>query len=561
MSVFIKGFFSIIFFLNLGLWGQNNTFNKSQITYLMQAKEIEKSINLYLEYYKSFGKHDFEILQQMALILLEQGAHSQDREMQLLSIYGCGIASVSSSLDVLEAGIKSSHAETQVASIQYLGRLQDDRSDELLIKAMSSEFFFARMEAAYHLANRKHRSSVGQIESLMYRIPPQARFFFPQFFALIGTSDAIAILRHLIEDSYASVRVEALLSCARFGRDDLLPSVRNCITHLNVAEQESAAFALGALRDSKSLGKLKPLLHFASSNVRLAAAKALYVLGDLEAKQTIFEGAKAGDLFAISTLADIPEGKDLLANLCKHPDLSIRINAAIALIKHHDPRCVDVLLEIFVRDSRDMGFIPCVSIGKTMLSFKPLFSSAQRPKDNFFDIEALSFTLRQQLLEETMHLPETDFIKIARIIFLKKQNELIPLLITLLENLQTSKSIALLKEMSEEAGAPLLRAYCNLSLFRTRQEGPYKERLNEWILRHKDSEMIRFRPLVPMDQRIINSPYDLTPEDSSRLLVDSYQTLADIHEESSVNLLLEVLRDGNPKNRYVLAGLLLRTLQ
>lgn len=382
MRLFFVVFFPFVFFLSQGLLGQNSSLNKSQITYLMQAKEVEKSINLYLDYYRSFGKHDFEVLQQMALILLEQGAHSQDREVQLLSIYGSGIASVASSLDVLEAGIKSSHAETQVASIQYLGKLQDDRSDELLIKAMSSEFFFARMEAALHLANRKHRSSVGQIESLMYRIPVQARFFFPQFFGLIGTTDAIAILRHLIEDNYAAVRVEALLSCARFGRDDLLPSVRSCITHLNVAEQESASFAIGVLKDSKSLIKLKPLLRSSSTNVKLAAAKALYLLGDHETKQILFDAAWKGDLFAISTLADIPEGKDLLANLCRHRDLTTRINAAIALIKHHDPRCTPVLLEIFVRDSRDMGFIPCLSLENECL-LNPFFPLPKGPKTIF----------------------------------------------------------------------------------------------------------------------------------------------------------------------------------
>ena len=84
------------------------------------------------------------------------------------------------------------------------GWLEDDRSDEILVKAMSSEFFFARMEAALHLAKRKHKTSVGQIESLMYRVPPPARFFFRQFVALIGTSDAVSILRHLMEDNFVS---------------------------------------------------------------------------------------------------------------------------------------------------------------------------------------------------------------------------------------------------------------------------------------------------------------------------------------------------------------------
>jgi hypothetical protein len=145
------------------------TIDPRHIAYLMQIQEFATSINLYQEYRKTTGKHNFEILQQMALILLDQGAHSVDPEKQLLSIFGAGIGGLSS-MDILESGIKSKQPETQVAAIRYLGKLQDDRSDELLNKAMASEFFFARMEAAEQLALRKATSSVGQIESLMYTL-------------------------------------------------------------------------------------------------------------------------------------------------------------------------------------------------------------------------------------------------------------------------------------------------------------------------------------------------------------------------------------------------------
>ncbi len=521
---------------------------------------MEKSVTLYFRYKNELGKHDFEILQQMAFILLEQGARSPDQQTQLLSIYGSGIANVSSSLDILEAGIKSSHAETQVASIQFLGGMQDDRSDELLVKAMSSEFFFARMEAALHLARRKHKTSVGQIESLMYRVPPPARFFFPQFFALIGTSDAIAILRHLMEDKVPAVRVEALLSAARFGRDDLLPAIRMNITHLNVAEKEAAAHAVGILKDSKSIRKLKRLFESSPLNVQIAAARSLYLLGDRETKNFIIQKASDGDLFAIVALADIVEGKDTLAQLCHHPELAIRINAALSLLKHRDPRSEHALLEILVRDVRDMGFMPQVSIGKTLLAFKPVFSTAQQ-ENTFFDVQGATLAIRQQVLLDAMNLSEKVFLKLAEVIFESGQTDLIPSLVMLLENLQTSAATSLLILKSSQAGMPLIRAYCNLALYRMGKEGPYGDYLKEWIDRNKNSEMIRFRPLIPMDKRLGDSPHELTPEDSSRLLIEAYQTLAEKQQGSSIEILLEAMRDGNPKNRYVLAGLLLRTLQ
>jgi HEAT repeat protein len=526
----------------------------------MQAGEVEKSIELYSRYKKQLGKEDFEILQQMAFILLEQGARSQDRETQLLSIYGSGIASAASSLDILEAGVKSTHAETQVAAIQYLGGMQDDRSDEILVKAMSSPFFFARMEAALHLAKRKHKTSVGQIESLMYRVPPPARFFFPQFFALIGTSDAVSILRHLMEDKVSSVRVEALLSAARFGRDDLLPTIRMNITHLNVAEQEAAAHAVGMLKDSRSIAKLRRLFNNAPINVQLSAARSLYLLGDAKAKDFIIERAMAGDLFAIVALADIPEGKNALAALCSHPDLAIRINAALTLLKHRDPRCKSALLELLVKDSRDMGFMPQVSIGKTLLAFKPVFSTSQQDS-TFVDVQGVTHSIRQQVLLDTLHLSEETFLTLAQQLFDSQQTDLIATLVLLLENLQTPGAISLLERKSMQAGMPLIRAYCNLALYRMGKAGPYEAYLKEWVDRNKQSEMIRFRPIVPMDKRLGDSPHELTPEDSSRLLIEIYQTLADKQQNSSIEILLKAISDGNPKNRYVLAGLLLRTLQ
>ena len=539
---------------------EERTIQKNQIPYLMQAKEVEKSISLYLQYSKGLGKHDFEILQQMAFILLDQGSHSPDQETQLLSIYGSSIASAAASLDILEEGIKSKHAETQVAAIQFLGQMQDDRSDELLIKAMSSEFFFARMEAALHLANRKHRSLVGQIESLMYRVPPPARFFFPQFFALIGTSDAIAILKHLMEDPVPAVRVEALLNAAKFGRDDLLPIIRMNITHINVAEQEAAAFAVGALKDSRSIRKLKQALHSAPINVQIAAAHSLHFFGEAAGSEFLIKKAQEGELFAITALANIPSGKETLAKLCMHPDLTIRMNAALALIKHRDPACTNALLELLLKDTSDMGFYPMISLGKTMVAFKPVYSTSQQ-QNPLFDIRSATLAVRHQLLQDALHLPEENFLTIAELILNSYQFDLIAGVISLLENLQTPKAIDLLIRKAQTPGLPLMRAYCNLALYRMDKEGPWKEYLEDWIQRNKDSEMIRFRPIVPLDQRLTNSPHELTPEDSSRVLIEVYQALAEKQQESSIQILLEAMRGGNLKNRYVLAGLLLKALQ
>src|ERR1700686_3178018 len=114
--------------------------DKEQVAYLMQSKEIDASISLYEEYKKELGRHDFEILVHMASIILEQGIKSSDVTIQLSSLYGTAFATMTSSLDILEQGIKSLNFETQLAAIQLLAHMHDDRGDELLTKAMASPF-------------------------------------------------------------------------------------------------------------------------------------------------------------------------------------------------------------------------------------------------------------------------------------------------------------------------------------------------------------------------------------------------------------------------------------
>ena len=55
--------------------------------------------------------------------------------------------------------------------------------------------------------------------------------------------------------------------------------------------------------------------------------------------------------------------------------------------------------------------------------------------------------------------------------------------------------------------------------------------------------------------------YLLTPKETSRLLIEGYETLAESHTMDAIDLLVEAIKGGNKKNRYVLAGLLLKVIQ
>ena len=55
--------------------------------------------------------------------------------------------------------------------------------------------------------------------------------------------------------------------------------------------------------------------------------------------------------------------------------------------------------------------------------------------------------------------------------------------------------------------------------------------------------------------------FTLTPKETSRLLIEAYETLAESHEMEGIDLLIEAIRLGHKKNRYALAGLLLKAIQ
>ena len=535
--------------------------NRAHIPYLAQRGELKKSLELYRTYREQEVRHDFEILTQVGSILLEKGALSDNGETQLLALYGSAYASLSSTLSILETALKSHHLQTQLTAVQLLSRFDDDRCSLLLNKAMGSNFLFTRMEAAHQLCLRKDRMAVGQIESLMHRVPKEFRAYFPPFFGLLGTSDGTKILKSLLDDADPIVRIESILSVARNRREDLLPIIRSMATHPSPAEQEACAYALGELRDSHSIAKLKHLTSSPNVGVQLAANRALYLLGEEGAKEPIIELAQQENLFAINVLNEIPDSESVLISLLKSKNPHVRLGSVISLMKRRDRRATDPIIELLVHDSRDLGYFPVSSPGNSLVAWKVLPSLEQHQKKVDFDLKGITHTLKECVLKDCLELPEDAFLTIAHAIFKSKQFDLIPLLVRLVENLESKESLNLLKWHYQNSGVPLIRAYCNLSLYRLKEKGPFESGVRLWLKTNQGKELIRFQPIDPKKHRFSYSPYELTPQEHSRLLIETCEALANRHDEKSIDLILDLLESGNPKNQYLLAGLLLKALQ
>ncbi len=541
---------------------RNGYISKNQVLYLMQAGEAERGIALYEQWVKENEKHDFTILEQVGHILLSQGARSNDEESQLLSMYGLGTAGSQEGMELYEIGVTSQNPVIQMATIQFLSRLQDDRVEDLLFKAFSSPYLLVRMESAYALAMRRSEKVTGMIDSLMHKLPPYMHVYFPELFAMIGTADAAGVLKQMVSHRHLSVRLASILSAAKYGRDDFLSEIRAAATHADQAEQETCAAALGYLKDSHSIPLLKTLAESPHSNVKLAACRSLERLGEITYRETIMKSALEKNPLAISLLIDMPNTDRLLTTLLSDYNFHIRANAALALLKRRQPNAIPTLLSILFKDEKDLGFQPVYSLGHSLMAWKVIPSATQYGKKMGQDISAITLALREQILQDCLELPEEDFLNIAHEIFKKKENELIPMVIHLLENLNTKGAIALLQKESRRVGAPFIRTYCHLALYRMKIEGPHKETLYKWLKQEQEQDLFQFREMLSWtDRKEAAGSFTLTPKETSRLLIETYETLAESHEREGIDLLLQAIHLGNKKNRFALAGLLLKAIQ
>ncbi len=531
-----------------------------QILYLVRAKQYLAAVAAYRK--QAHEKHSLELLEQMACIILEQGAYDPDPEVGLLSMFGSGIGGIPFSLALLQRGLNSKSPSVQMAALQFLAHIQEDSVDNLLQKATLSEDFFVRMEAAYYLCARKSKTALGRLESLMHKTPEQVHYFFPELCALIDSPDATHLLRRLFQNKNPHVRISAILSASYHGRDDLTPYVRTALSHNHPAEQEACAMALGTLKDFNAIPKLIKLVSSGSSNVKLAAAYSLYKLGKREMKSVLIEMAEQENPFAITLLAKVEDAQEVLAKLTTSTNLTTRINSAIALLQHKDTRALVPLLEIFIRTSRDLALQPHFSTGQALTAWKVIPSATQHMHMVHMDLYSFTLRQREKLLSQCLELPEENFLELALVLLNKPQTDLIPHLIGLLENLQTPKALDLLVQKSQVLGQPLVRAYCHLALFRLKHKGPHLQVLHNWLLHQKDKEIIHFRGALPWASPVQDkTPSEMTPEETGRLFIEICQAYAENHEPDTIDTLLEMISTGHPRNRYVLAGLLIQAIQ
>src|SRR3990167_8960206 len=143
------------------LFAKNADGIKSHALYLMQQQQTEEAFGRYREYFAQTGRHDFEVLQQMGLILLQKGIQTPDPQIFMTTLFGAGLSGSTRSLEILEKGIDHPDPHIQLLALHFIAQIDDDRTIELFNRAMSSQYLSTRMEAAFYMAQKKHPHAVG----------------------------------------------------------------------------------------------------------------------------------------------------------------------------------------------------------------------------------------------------------------------------------------------------------------------------------------------------------------------------------------------------------------
>lgn len=530
----------------------------AHIFFLIQSGKIEEAIDQLQVAWKEdpYLLHS-DVIEKLGLAILEQGGKSQNSDDVQSSLYGLSISLDERALPIVYKALRSDNPQLERTALSVLATLNTDHANAMLEEAMKSDYIMIRLEAAYLLAVRRAQSAFAHIDTLMLKVPDELRPLFAELYALDGSKDSIAALRRLLFDPDVSVRAEAILATAHARRDDLLPEIYRLAKEPSIVQQEACAYALGSFCDEGAASVLQQIAASGSSSASLAASYALACLGHVEFTDSIIGRALQGDVFAIQLLGKLPNTDRKLATCLESDDVNVRVNTALALLEKKDDICLDTVAGMLIDSHRDFAYQPIQSLGKSLRAWKAIPSSSSQSDRTpyFFEI---SLQMREELLTSSLELPESEFLSLARLIFLCQQHDLIPHCVRLLENLHSQGAIALLKEQEERVGSPFIRAWCRLALFRMNQPGPYAEAVRELVTKTQKQAVFQARPLLPWGLRVEDGKYGLTFEESARLLIESFEALAQKQDEEGLKALLLAIRNGNVHNRYTLAGLLIR---
>lgn len=489
--------------------------------------------------------------EKLASSLIEKGLLSKKPEEILLSLYAALICEKELELNKLDYLFSLDIPFMQHMVLSYLEKIDLNTAYPILKKALSGFDLSIRLHACQILAHAGHKEGLAQLESLMYRLPPELRYIFADLFAQIGSKEAHTHLKTLLEDKLWTNRVAALLAVADFKQDSLVSYVKTSLSHTQPAEIEAAAYGIGSLLDLGMQLKLEKLLSHASKEVQLSSALALHRLGISSGKDLILKEAKSFNYFAINLLPELNLNSNELDFLFSQQDINHRLNSTLALVKKRHPAG---LLEAYSLLKDLPPILPKYSPGRTLISFK-----VERKKEVLEYAQAFRKQYAAILLHEMLSYPSLDadlhLIKLLQI------KEWTPIITSGLMERGDEKAINLLRKISETPGNLYLRTQANLQLFSKKPTLHTKRKLIEYMQTVGKDEIVRFASSAHKEHRFSELFLEPTPEEKSMLFLNCAEALVQHKDKSVIDMFINLLENGHNSNRPLIAAFLMVALR
>ncbi|MEI6531849.1 MAG: HEAT repeat domain-containing protein, partial [Chlamydiota bacterium] len=517
----------------------------AQILFKMRQGAIEQAITSYKDYKKEKGDHDYALLQQMALAIIQDSSRKNNHDLQLLSLWASAFSMNNKLLPVLAKGLENEDPRDILATLFFLMSFPDDHAVSLIRKELNSPWFPIQATAAEFLIQKKEKGILEIVARWLDRLDPRAYPIFVPLFAASEERFAVCWMRKFLHAANPETRLIALLEIGKLGRDDLLEEVREAAKTGNLQEKEAAAHALGSLGDSASIPLLQDLTRQKDPAIRLVASYSLFRLGQLKAELLIQEAASQGNLFAIALLGQMKTSQDLLIRLSQSSDLDIKANATLALLQGKNSEALPALLSLLHPNLKNLALVAIASPGQSLLAWQV---KAQITLKN----KPVMIFSKQRLIEEASTLSEKEFLAFAKEAILFEDKETVPALIW---TVKTHDKQFLLDQLNRP-GAPLARSWATLALYTLKEKGPYAAHVHEWFVEMKKLAIVSVTP--PSLTSDLKSFHLMTKQESCQLLLSALDSVALMRDHEAIDFVLAALIDGNPLNRPVLASLLLR---
>lgn len=497
---------------------------------------------------------------------------SDDTPKAMLCLMGAQIARDPSLIPDLTRYLESPNPQLVLSSIYTLASFGDDEATDAICMALNSPHLLLRLEACFQLARLSHPQALDHIEALMQKLDARFENFFPHFIALLGNKRAEEKLRKMLTTQAATVdtQQQALLAAAQNNKKHLVPVIQEQAKLSNPRIQSASLAALLVLESqdlqSKALfEKASKASHFETRLIaNLGLALAFHEEKSLHWIQKEAEKEQALALCALALIGSFEKEKNIaiLEKSLHSPSPVTRGQAAMSLLRLKEPSCLPVLKEMLLEDPRDLLFFPKSSEGGILETLRVVSAAhlkyEKRP-------EVLEFGLRYKefILEKALSLGQESFLELAQAILDHPQPDLTPQLMLCLQNLGGPKTVAFLKTNSEKPGAPLIRLYSQLALYRLQEPGPWQEKLLSWANNVSSLPTFSLRPqtsLLPNENTPIANPYTLSAEEDSRLYLEVLEALASDRSEKSLRALLSTISKAPDSNLPALMGILIRAL-